>query len=121
MPCNTLIPPFSLKQPPSEIKTLGLIPDKVIKIDSKGQRLPHMGWNTVRHNAHPLFAGIPQDTYFYFVHSFCLPECISTIGISEYGMRFSAAIARDNFMGVQFHPEKSGQAGAQLLENFIKL
>ena len=105
----------------SEIKTLGIIPDKVQKIDSHGQRLPHMGWNTVRHNDHPLFDGIAQDSYFYFVHSYCLPVGAATIGTTTYGMDFSAAIARDNFMGVQFHPEKSGAVGSKLLANFLTL
>lgn len=105
----------------SEIPTLGIINAQVQKIESHGLRLPHMGWNTVEHNEHPLFAGIEQNSYFYFVHSYCIPVCDNTIGRSEYGMPFSAAVAKDNFMGVQFHPEKSGAIGARLLQNFINL
>lgn len=103
------------------VKTLGLIPGVVHKLDPQGEPLPHMGWNTIRHNDHPLFANIAQDTYFYFVHSFCVDQGPYTIAKCTYGQEFSAAIAKDNFMGVQFHPEKSGAAGAKLLQNFLNL
>lgn len=103
------------------IETLGMIKGEVKHLDSKGAPLPHMGWNTVRHNNHPLFDGIPQDSYFYFVHSYCVDVGEYTIAKCEYGQAFSAAMAKDNFMGVQFHPEKSGANGAKLLENFLKL
>lgn len=83
--------------------------------------LPHMGWNTVQHNDHPLFKGIEQNAFFYFVHSYCLDVADYTIASSCYGQPFSAAIAKDNFMGVQFHPEKSGANGEKLLKNFINL
>lgn len=83
--------------------------------------LPHMGWNTVHHNDHPLFKGIENDSFFYFVHSFCLDPCNATIARTVYGQEFSAAVAKDNFMGVQFHPEKSGANGERLLQNFINL
>lgn len=104
-----------------QVKTLGLIPGVVHKLDPQGEPLPHMGWNTIRHNDHPLFAHIAQDTYFYFVHSFCVDRGPYTIAQCTYGQEFSAAIAKDNFMGVQFHPEKSGAAGAKLLQNFLNL
>lgn len=103
------------------VATLGLIPGTVHLLDAQGEPMPHMGWNTVRHNDHPLFANIPQDSYFYFVHSFCVDVGPHTIAQCEYGQSFSAAIAKDNFMGVQFHPEKSGAIGAQLLQNFVNL
>lgn len=83
--------------------------------------LPHMGWNTVHHNDHPLFKGIENDSYFYFVHSYCLDVVEETIGTTIYGQEFSAAIAKGNIMGVQFHPEKSGANGQRLLQNFIDL
>lgn len=103
------------------IKTLGVIPGEVKLLNSQGLALPHMGWNTVRHNDHPLFKGIAQDSYFYFVHSYCVDVGDYTIAQCEYGQTFSAALAKDNFMGVQFHPEKSGANGAKLIENFVKL
>ena len=80
-----------------------------------------MGWNTIEHNDHPIFKGIAQGSYFYFVHSFCLDVNDNTIATCHYGQDFSAAIAKDNFIGVQFHPEKSGANGNKLLENFLAL
>lgn len=110
-----------LESTDTTIDTLGIVPGTVQKIQAPGLRLPHMGWNTVEHTDHPLFQGIPQHSYFYFVHSFCLPAEDCTIGKAVYGQPFSAAIAKDNFMGVQFHPEKSGEIGARLLQNFIRI
>lgn len=104
-----------------EIETLKIVPEKVKKLHGDNIILPHMGWNTVTHTDHPLFAGIKQNAYFYFVHSFAMDVGDYTIGICEYGVRFTAALCRDNFMGVQFHPEKSGSVGAKLLNNFINL
>ncbi|WP_412057238.1 imidazole glycerol phosphate synthase subunit HisH [Bartonella sp. DGB2] len=83
--------------------------------------LPHMGWNRVNlHAASPLFRGIIAETHFYFVHSFHFALNPYMIASTSHGVPFCAAIARDNFYGVQFHPERSGKAGAQLLENFLE-
>ncbi len=71
--------------------------------------------------AHPLFAGIDEGSYCYFVHSFCAAPSAATIAECCYGERFSAAIAKDNFMGVQFHPEKSAVIGSLILANFLTL
>ena len=109
---------------------LGLLPGRVRRFDpgtardSAGGRfkVPHMGWNRVRQTlAHPLWQGIPSDSRFYFVHSyFVVPEEPGIIaGRTEYCSDFACAVARDNVFAVQFHPEKSGQAGLQLLTNFI--
>ena len=103
------------------IDCLNLMPGHVARMESKGVRLPHMGWNTVAHKEESLFKGIPQDTYFYFVHSFAVPEYEHTLASCTYGKTFSAAINKNNFYGVQFHPERSGEAGAQLLTNFVNL
>ncbi len=85
-------------------------------------RLPHMGWNTVSAVGDtPLFKGIDDQSYFYFVHSFAVAVSKYTMAKSQYGMDFSAGIRKDNFFGVQFHPERSSDAGAQLLKNFIAL
>ena len=101
---------------------LGLLPGTVKRMQVGDLRLPHMGWNRVTPGEDaPVFAGIPAGTHFYFVHSFAVAEYQYTMASCEYGMRFSAALHKDNFFGVQFHPERSGEAGAQLLENFIKL
>ena len=102
------------------IPTLGIIKGRVVKLQAEGLRMPHMGWNTVRHTDHPLFKQIKQQAYFYFDHSYALQCGSYTSGVTAYGMEFTAALCQDNFMGVQFHPEKSGQAGEQLLRNFIQ-
>jgi glutamine amidotransferase len=86
------------------------------------QRLPHMGWNEVRSLApNPLFKGIESGAHFYFVHSFAVSTYEHTLAECIYEHPFSAAIHKDNFYGVQFHPERSSDAGAQLLTNFLNL
>lgn len=101
---------------------LGLIPGQVKRMQVGDLRLPHMGWNTVTPVADaPLFTGIDSGSYFYFVHSFAVAVSEFTMAGCQYGMDFSAAIHKDNFFGVQFHPERSSDAGAQLLKNFIDL
>jgi glutamine amidotransferase len=85
-------------------------------------KVPHMGWNQVRQErAHPLWDGIDQDARFYFVHSYYADSARAqdAAGTAEYGLRFTAAAARDNIFAVQFHPEKSARAGLRLLENFV--
>lgn len=101
---------------------LGLIPGQVKRMQVGELRLPHMGWNTVTPVVDaPLFKGIDSGSYFYFVHSFAVSVSEYTMASCQYGMDFSAGIHKDNFYGVQFHPERSGDAGAQLLKNFIEL
>jgi glutamine amidotransferase len=83
-----------------------------------------MGWNTVRQErAHPIFDGIPNEAYFYFVHSYYVvpddPACIA--GTTEYGVRFPCVLVQDQAIGTQFHPEKSGDAGLRLYDNFVRL
>ena len=103
------------------VDLLGIIDEDVPKMTDFGLPLPHMGWNRVRYAAdHPLFAGIEQDSHFYFVHSYAVLPNENTIATSNYGVDFSAAIASKNFYGVQFHPERSGKNGAQLLKNFVE-
>jgi glutamine amidotransferase len=101
---------------------LGLIPGQVKRLQVGDLRLPHMGWNTVTPDADArLFKGIDAGSYFYFVHSFAVAVSEFTMASCQYGMDFSAAIHKDNFFGVQFHPERSSDAGAHLLKNFIDL
>ena len=87
--------------------------------------LPHMGWNRVTAlNNHPLFRHIEPDSHFYFVHGYAAPVSAPngyTIAHADYGQTFSAAVAHDNYFGVQFHPERSSKAGAQLIQNFLTL
>ena len=89
-----------------------------------GERLkvPHMGWNRVAQTqAHPLWAGIADHSRFYFVHSYCVqaPDSPLCAGSTDYGLRFTSAVAADNIFAVQFHPEKSARDGLQLLHNFV--
>ncbi|MCH8555305.1 MAG: imidazole glycerol phosphate synthase subunit HisH [Schleiferiaceae bacterium] len=99
---------------------LEVLPDKVIGF-SKAVITPHMGWNQVQHLGSPLFRGIPAGSYFYFVHSYFMKVAPHTIATSDYDGNFTAALVSRNYFGTQFHPEKSGDAGMQLLDNFISL
>ena len=103
-------------------KTLGVMPFEVRKFrEQAGFTLPHMGWNDIsilRENA--FFAGL-NGAYFYFVHSFCVALNEFTLAKCEYCEPFSAALMKDNFFGVQFHPERSGEAGELLLQNFVRM
>ena len=104
-----------------EVETLKLMSGKTELIPNTGLPLPHMGWNKVQYQAdHPLFHGIEQNSHFYFVHSYAVLPNENTTATSHYGVDFSAAIASKNFYGVQFHPERSGKNGAQLLKNFVE-
>ncbi|OAT23378.1 imidazole glycerol phosphate synthase subunit HisH [Proteus myxofaciens] len=112
----------SISEEGENIPLLGLIDSTVNKLDTAGLPLPHMGWDQILAKpAHPLFRDIDKEAWFYFVHSYGLPLNESTIAETEYGSRFSSAIQKDNFYGVQFHPERSGKAGAQLIKNFLEM
>jgi glutamine amidotransferase len=101
---------------------LGLIPGSVKRLQAAGLRMPHMGWNTlVGITDHPLFQGIQANEYVYFVHSYAVPVEAATVASCEYGASFSAAVARENIMGVQFHPERSSAQGLRILKNFMEL
>ena len=102
---------------------LGLIPGAVRRLPS-GLKVPHMGWNQVKQTiSHPIFEGIPDEASFYFAHSYHVePEDRSVVaGETEYGIRLCSIIARGNLVATQFHPEKSGEIGLKLYDNFIKL
>ena len=104
------------------VDCLGLIPTDVKPLNAKGNRLPHMGWNTLTSvSAHPVFTGINEGDYFYFVHGFAAEFSEYTVASCEYGSPFSAAIAKDNFIGCQFHPERSGPLGSKIIKNFLEL
>jgi glutamine amidotransferase len=104
------------------IECLGLIPTKVTPLEAQGNRLPHMGWNTLTTLvSHPVFNGIALGDYFYFVHSFAAPISEYTLANCQYGSDFSAVIAKDNFIGCQFHPERSGELGSKIIKNFLEL
>ena len=108
--------------------TVRLIPTGMKDGLGASMKVPHMGWNEVEFTGddsqrHPVFAGIPQGSHFYFVHSYrCVPDRESDIaGTTNYGVNICAAIARGNVVGTQFHPEKSGDVGLKIYENFLEL
>jgi len=105
------------------VQTLGLIPGRVARLpDSPGITVPHMGWNNLGIKSDsPLLRGFDATTRFYFVHSFAGPVNKFTLASCEHGRSFAAVVQRGNFSGVQFHPERSGAAGAQLLKNFLEM
>ncbi|MBM2825046.1 MAG: imidazole glycerol phosphate synthase, glutamine amidotransferase subunit [Dehalococcoidales bacterium] len=102
---------------------LGIIPGKVRRLPA-GLKVPHMGWNQVRQKfAHPVFAGIPSEANFYFVHSYYVePEDKALVaGETDYGIPICSVIARGNLVATQFHPEKSGDVGLRFYDNFVKM
>ena len=104
-----------------EASGLGIIPGKLRKFDSGKNKVPHMGWNTFTEvKDHPLVNSLGDQHYFYYVHSFYAPVNKYSMATCHYINDFSAVVARDNYMGVQFHPEKSSDAGSLLLQNFIQ-
>ena len=117
-----------------DVPGLGLIEGEVVKFQLQGQlqpdgsryKVPQMGWNRVEHQlgrgpAHPVWGGIPNGSYFYFVHSFYarVAHAQYAVGETDYGVRFASAVARDNLFATQFHPEKSADQGLALYRNFL--
>ena len=108
---------------------LGLLPGRVVRFaagmrsaDGARLKVPHMGWNrVVQDRPHPLWAGVPDGAYFYFVHSYHVQPAdpALTAGSTDYGLRFTCAVARDNIFATQFHPEKSAANGLRLYANFV--
>ncbi len=109
---------------------LGLVPGRVkrfqledrLQPDGSRYKVPQMGWNRVFQRPHPVWAGVPDGAWFYFVHSFYAEpaQAAHTAGLSEYGARFTCALARDNIFATQFHPEKSAEQGLALYRNFLR-
>ena len=102
------------------VKGLGIIKGYVKKFSEK-VKVPQMGWNTLENLESKLFNNINEGEYMYLVHSYYVPIVPETIGISEYDLKYSIAVKKKNFYGVQFHPEKSSFSGNKLLNNFLKL
>ncbi len=105
---------------------MGIFPAQVKKFsaDSTGTnpiKVPQIGWNTIEHNGCKLFSHVPDKTYLYFVHSYYASLCSETVATSNYGSKYSSALQKNNFYAVQFHPEKSADAGQQIIKNFIEL
>jgi len=105
---------------------LGIFDEPVKKFNPDGSgnakfKVPHMGWNTICKLSGKLFRGIPEDQYLYFVHSYYATTGKNTIATCYYPEEFSAGLQYNNFFATQFHPEKSGKTGAQILKNFLEL
>ena len=103
-----------------ETEGLGIFDLDVVKFSNK-VKVPQIGWNQISKLKSKLFANIPEKSYIYLVHSFFAPIGEETIAISEYDVEYSAALQKDNFYGVQFHPEKSSDVGSGILQNFLKI
>lgn len=102
----------------NDTEGLGIFPEKVKRFPAT-LKVPHMGWNTLTETRGPLFEGIGRQEYLYFVHSYYAAVGEDTIASCDYSLPFSAALGRDNFYGLQFHPEKSGTVGEKILKNFL--
>ncbi len=107
----------------TETRCLGIVPGRVVRMAASPERpVPHMGWNQLEPlREDPLFAGIGRGDHVYFVHSYAAPVGPDTLAACDYAGRFTAAVRRANFRGVQFHPERSAAVGARLIANFIAL
>jgi imidazole glycerol-phosphate synthase subunit HisH len=101
---------------------LALLPGKIRRLEAQGIKVPHMGWNEVRWVAdHPIVRGIPDRTRFYFVHSYAPePAPGTTVGETEHGSVFASVVANGSILATQFHPEKSGEPGLVMYENFVR-
>lgn len=99
---------------------LGIFNADVARFDER-VKVPQIQWNTIYSLKSPLFKEVPRDSFIYMVHSFYAPVTSETIAITNYGVEYSAAFAKANFYGTQFHPEKSSSVGAQILKNFLEL
>ncbi len=114
---------FSTSEEFGHTAGLDIIPGRVIRFSGQGLKVPHMGWNNVSFTgSNPFLAGVPEDTHFYFIHSY-FPVDVSDdwkIGSVEYGTRFSCIVGRNNVLATQFHPEKSHHAGLRIIENFVR-
>ncbi len=106
-----------------ETECLDIVEGRLEKFDARQDKVPHMGWNICSDmNSHPLLQEIFAKDYFYYVHSYYAPVTTHCIGNCTYaGVEFASIVAKDNFMGVQFHPEKSGKTGEKLLSNFLDM
>jgi glutamine amidotransferase len=101
-------------------KGLGIFDVDVVKFSSK-VKVPQMGWNTIYNLKSPLFEGNKENEFMYLIHSFYAKKCKETIASTNYEVEYSSALQKNNFYGVQFHPEKSGVFGEQILKNFLNL
>ena len=106
----------------NDTKCLGIFAEKVRRFpDTPGFKIPQIGWNNIFQLKSSLFNDIPENSYMYFVHSYYVEMCDDATAVTDYIVQYSSAIRKDNFWAVQFHPEKSGDTGQKILENFIRM
>lgn len=105
-----------------DVEGLGMFDNRVLQMRGDATlKVPHVGWNTITNLSSPLFEGVEEGDYVYYVHSFAANVNQNTIATTDYCAPFSGSLHRDNFYGCQFHPEKSGDVGEQILTNFVNL
>jgi glutamine amidotransferase len=104
----------------NQTECLGIFPVKVKKFEVE-YKVPHIGWNQITGLKSNLFNKVTENSYMYYVHSYYVPESEYTIASTDYGIVYAGAIKKDNFYACQFHPEKSGDVGEQILKNFINI
>ena len=100
---------------------LGILPYRVRQFQSEKLKVPQIGWNNIFALKGKLFEGINENSYVYFVHGYYVESGAETTATADYGINYSVAVEHENFYAIQFHPEKSGEAGAKILENFLKI
>jgi len=106
----------------NDTKCLGIFAEKVRKFpDTPGFKIPQIGWNNIFQLKSSLFNDIPENSYMYFVHSYYVEMCDDATAVTDYIVQYSSAIRKDNFWVVQYYPEKSGDTGQKILENFIRM
>lgn len=100
---------------------LGIFDLKVRRFPEEGLKIPQIGWNNIYSLSSPLFAGIPENEFMYFVHGYYVEKSQQSIAATNYILEYSSAIQKNNYYAVQFHPEKSGVMGQKVIENFLKI
>lgn len=106
----------------NDTQCLGIIPQEVVRFQpNKGEKIPHMGWNSIRNLSTGLFSPEMEGEYVYFVHSYYVEQGLYTTATTEHVLPFSSALQKDNFYATQFHPEKSGPVGEAILKHFLQL
>lgn len=105
----------------NDTECLGIFDLNVKRFPKSALKVPQIGWNNIYSLKSSILKGISEKEYMYFVHSYYAEKCAESIALTDYGIEYSSAIQKDNFFAVQFHPEKSGEAGQKILENFINL
>ena len=105
----------------NDARCFGILPHRVRRFPASDLKVPQIGWNELTETDSPIFDGLGRRPWVYFVHAYFVERCGETIASANYGVPFSAAVRKDNFYGVQFHPEKSGTTGARILANFLNL